>query len=215
MLRAFEKGEDLHALTARRLFRLSPDEDVPNRLRYIAKTLNFAILYGITAKSLLEQLIVAGIYDYSLSDCERFIEEWFRLFPRVKLYLRRLWHEAEKTGEVRDWAGRLRYVPNIRLPEGSLKEKARRDVGNFPIQAGARELVKIAEADMMPWLRRIRELVLAILDIHDEVLFEVDEDVVEEVGETVRGYMVGEGRRRFGVPIEAGVGWGRSWGEAK
>lgn len=211
MLGAFARGEDLHELTARKLFRVSPRKKVAKTLRYIAKTLNFAILYGITARALLEQLAVAGIYDYSLRDCERFIQEWFDLFPRVKSYLIHLCRETERTGEVRDWVGRLRYVPNIALPRGPLKEKAERDVGNFPIQAGSRELVKIAEGEMVPWLRGTRGLVDPILDIHDEVLLEVDEDVVEEVGEIVRGYMLAEGRKRFGVPLEAGVTWGKSW----
>ena len=214
MKRAFKEGQDLHDLTGSALFK-TKDPTRLKKTRPVSKQVNFSTLYGISDRALWEKFALAGIFDYTVRQCQGFIDGWFELYSGIVEYQRRLWKDAEKTGEVRDWCGRVRYVPNIRIPEGSLKAEARRDVGNFPIQAGGRELVKIAEGELVPWLRRVRGLVSPILDIHDELLFEVDEEVVEEAADEVQKVMLREGRERFEVPIEVGRHWGGDWAEAK
>lgn len=214
MVKAFKENQDLHSLTGTALFK-TKDEAVLKKKRPVSKQVNFSVLYGISDKSLWERFALAGIFDYTVRQCQEFIDRWFELYHGIVEYQERLIRESAKTGEVRDWAGRVRYVPNIRMARGRLREKAERDVCNFPVQAGARELVKIAQGDLVDWLRTIRGMVDAILDMHDELLFEVDEDVVEEAAARIRQVMLAEGSKRWSVPIEVGRNWGGSWGEAK
>jgi DNA polymerase-1 len=134
---AFENNEDLHALTASIIFRI-PLDKVTKVQRYVAKTLNFAIMYGISAKALLEQMFKADIFDYTLDDCKRFISEWFKIYGSVRIFLESVWKSAEKNGYVRDMWGRIAYVPNLRVGDDQMREAARRLAGNMPIQGGAR-----------------------------------------------------------------------------
>ncbi len=213
MMQAFRGKEDLHALTTSLIFKIALEKiKKESPQRFIGKTLNFAILFGISAKALLENLYANGIYTYTLRDCEKFIAAWFAAYPGILVFLEKLWKESEESGEVRDWCGRMRYVPNIRLPKGPLKEAAKRETANHPIQSGAHELVKFAEIELIPFMRENRGDVRPILQIHDELLLEVRRERVEEIGEVVRKAMVGKGSKTFKVPFEAGVAWADSWG---
>jgi DNA polymerase-1 len=215
MVRAFEAGEDLHALTTTLIFGITLEQVAawPER-RYVAKTINFAVMYGITAAALLDQLYKAGIFDFTFEDCERFIREWFEAYPGVRRYLEALWADASDAGLVRDLWGRICYVPNIRVLDGPLREAAQRLAGNFPIQSGAHGLVKRAEVRCHHWIEEggLREKVQPWLQIHDELLLEVEEGLVEETAQALEDMMTAD-QRRLSVPIVAKSAWARSWGE--
>jgi uracil-DNA glycosylase family 4 len=213
MLEAFRNEEDLHDITTMLIFKLKEFEFTEAQ-RYTGKTLNFAIMYGITARALLESLHAFGIYDYTLRNCDGIIKEWFKAYPGVRQYLEGLWEEARKTGEVRDMWGRVRYVPNIRLPRGPLYEATKREVGNLPIQAGAHGLVKRAEGRLVGYMRENREEVLPILQIHDELLMEVRRANRGRVERKVRRELEAD-KGMFSVPIKTDAEWGPSWGELK
>jgi DNA polymerase-1 len=215
MRRAFADGEDLHALTTTLIFKIALDEVAkwPEK-RYVSKTINFAVMYGISAQALLEQLYKAGIFDFTLRDCESFIREWFAAYPSVRRYLEALWGRAEVDGFVRDMWGRICYVPNLRVLDGSLRESAQRLAGNMPIQGGAHGLVKRAEIRTLDWIEEngLREEVLPWLQIHDELLLEVREGRVKEIAGVVEEIMTAD-QAMVSVPIVANSKAGKSWGE--
>jgi uracil-DNA glycosylase family 4 len=215
MVRAFEAGADLHALTTTLIFRIALEEvaKYPAK-RYVAKTINFAVMYGISPQALLEQLYKAGIFDFTLRDCERFIAEWFAAYPSVRRYLKKLWEQAEKDGFVRDMWGRMCYVPNLRVLDGPMREAAQRLAGNMPIQGGAHGLVKRAEIRCGEWIEEegLRDAVQPWLQIHDELLLEVKEERMAEVAEVVE-HMMRADQRMVSVPITANSKAGRSWGK--
>jgi DNA polymerase-1 len=216
MMSAFVNGEDLHILTTSLIFGMKKESITKQSpQRFVGKLLNFAIMYGISGRALLEQLAANGIYNYNLKDCEKFIAEWFKVYPGVRAYLEYCWAKAEETGEVRDWLGRVRYVPNIRVPKGPTKEAAKREVGNHPIQSGAHEQVKLAEIELVPWMRANRKIARPVLQIHDELLVLAKVGQEKKVAARIVAAMVNGAEKRFGVPVKADASWGKTWAEAK
>lgn len=215
MRQAFENGEDLHALTASIIFNV-PLAKVSKTQRYIAKTINFAVFYGISAQALLDQLYKADIFSYSKDDCQRFINEWFKIYGSVRAFQRRLWDQAEKDGFVRNLFGRICYVPNLRLTDSGLRESAQRLAGNFPVQSSASDLVKRSEIRLYDWLdeEELWDRVHPWLQMHDELVLEVVDDLVEEMKRDVMTMMTAD-QKLIRVPIVAEGGIGPSWGEAK
>lgn len=220
---AFEQGLDLHSITASELFKVPLQEFLtkpraPKReaQRYVAKTINFAVMYGISARALLEQLYKADIFDYTLEDCQRFIDQWFRLFGSVKVFLHEVWAKAQRDGFVRDMWGRMCYVPNLRVGDDRMRESAQRLAGNMPVQGGARGLVKRAQIRTHEWLSEEDRYSWAHpwLDMHDELTSEVQEDRAEEFALKVQGFFCAD-QDRMKVPIKAEYGIGDSWGSAK
>lgn len=214
---AFESGEDLHALTASIIFKvLLSAIGKDSAQRYVAKTINFAVFYGITARALLEQLYQAGVFDYTLEDCERFIREWFKIYGSVRDFQRRLWEQAAKDGFVRTLWGRICYVPNLRVMDEKLMEAARRLAANFPVQGSGSDTTKRAEIRVHDWIEDagLRDEVRPWLQMHDELVLEVREGLAGEVRKMLGAAMVAD-QRMFSVPIKAEAKVGASWGEAK
>lgn len=219
---SFEEETDLHSLTASIIFKddikrySKPRAPLQESRRYVAKTINFAVMYGISAKALLEQLFKADIFDYSLDDCKRFIKEWFDIYGSVRRFLEWIWAEAEKSGFVRDMWGRICYVPNVRVGDDQMREAARRLAGNFPVQSGAHGLVKRAENRLEDWIRDegLEEKVAPWLQMHDELDLEVEQGMSEEVAKMVQAMMCAD-QGRIRVPLKAEYGIGKSWGSAK
>jgi DNA polymerase I-like protein with 3'-5' exonuclease and polymerase domains len=217
MRRAFENGEDLHALTASILFRLvleAVDKEGPER--YVAKTINFATFYGISARALLEQLYAAGIFDYTLEDCERFIRDWFGAFGSVRRWQKALTDQAIKDGFVRTMWGRMCYVPNLRVMDDRLRESAERLSRNFPVQGSGSDATKRGEIRLHDWIEEngLREAVRPMLQMHDEIVLETRKDLADEVRGVLEMIMTAD-QRRFNVPIKAKAKIGGSWGAAK
>lgn len=180
------------------------------------QTINFAVMYGITSRALLEQLYKADIFTYSLGDCQRFINEWFKLFGAVQVFLRGVWDKAERDGFVRDMWGRMCYVPNLRVGDDRMREAARRLAGNMPVQGGARGLVKRAQIRTHDWLSQEGryEWARPWLDMHDELTSEVRCDMAQEFAVQVQAFFCAD-QDMMRVPIKAEFGVGPSWAEAK
>lgn len=217
MVQAFENDEDLHSITTSIIFRIALEEvikDSPER--FVAKTINFAVMYGITARALLEQLYKAEIFHFTLEDCEKFIREWFKVYGSVLIFLQKLWREATKLGHVRDMWGRLCYIPNLRVIDNKLLEAAKRLCGNFPIQGGAHGLVKRAEVRVLDWIdsEGLSDHVQPWLQMHDELLIEARKDLEDDVKRFVSLAMVAD-QRKISVPLKADAKSGMSWLEAK
>jgi DNA polymerase-1 len=215
MQEAFENEEDLHAITASIIFKKGLKK-ISKEERYVAKTLNFAIMYGISAWALLEQFYKAGVFRYTLEDCRRFIDEWFKIYGSVMRFLREVWKEAEKNGFVRDMWGRICYVPNLRLSDQKLREAAERLTGNFKIQSGASGVTKRGEIRLLDEIdkRGLRMVVRPFLQLHDELDLEVKKDLVEEMLKLVPEVMCRD-QDRFKVPIKVEAKTGSNWAEAK
>jgi len=218
MVRAFLNDEDLHAKTASLIFGVLL-QLVSKKQRYVAKRLNFAILYGITAFGLYEQLVGAGEYGYDVAACEGLIAEWFKVFKGVRRFLDWVIKETRRKGYVETPLGRRRYLPNIYLPthgwkSQKLQAEAERHAGNFPIQGGAGEILKRIEVQVWEGMKSLRRLsyVECLLQIHDELLFEYDKEQEGLLKTMVVAAMESEKLR---VPVKTQWGSGRTWGELK
>ena len=201
---AFQRGGDIHRETAARIFGVTPEAVTP-AMRDRAKTINFGILYGQGPASLSRQL---GI---SRGEAEDFIESYFERFAGVRDYLETMKDTAREKGYVETLLGRRRYIPEIRSRNPGVRGFGERLATNSPIQGTAADLIKLA-------MIRLHERfgdgpVRMLLQVHDELLFEVPEDRVEEASEVVREEM--EGAIELSVPLRVDLGSGESWYASK
>ncbi|MDI6872979.1 DNA polymerase I [Candidatus Solincola sp.] len=204
--RAFEMGLDIHAATASEVFGV-PLEEVDGEMRRRAKTINFGVIYGMSPFGLAEQL---GI---DTEEAERYIEAYFRKYPQVRAYLDRVVEEATRTGYVTTLLGRRREIPELLEGNHRLRRLGERLAFNTPIQGSAADIIKVA---MVRVHRRIRQEGLTsrmILQVHDELVFDVEKGEEEAVEELVREEM--ENAYPLEVPLRVEVGKGPSWYEAK
>lgn len=219
-IEAFIKGEDLHTKTAQLMFKL----DKPSKeQRYVAKTLNFAILYGISADGLYAQFKIAKL-PYTLADCEGFVSGWFAAYPRVKPYMQKVWAETRREGYVREGlSGRIRYLPGVFLegaqwPFSNLRSGAERESFSLKVQGFARTLMKEAEArvwtEVLPALWEQGWDVQPVLDIHDEILLQVPDHATAKAMTNVL-MLETMTQARLKVPVAAEGGYGRTWGSLK
>lgn len=222
MREAFENNEDLHSLTASIIFRqplsryvkpMSPEATVE---RFIAKTINFAVMYGISPRALLEQLYKANIFRFEMENCQHFISEWFEIYASVRIFLQRVWRDAEKNGFVRDMWGRMCYVPNLRVADDELRAAAQRLAGNMPIQGGGHGLVKRGEIRLNDWIENegLRDQVQPWLQMHDELVLEAEKSLADQVRAKLESVMCAD-QELISVPLKADTGMGASWGDAK
>ncbi len=202
---AFREGMDVHRRTASVIFDVDVEEVTPEQ-RARAKTINFATLYGQGAFSLAKQLGIAR------DEAEAFIEEYFRRFSGVRDFLDEQVERAREQGWVETLAGRRRFIPELQSGNWNVRRFGERVAQNTPIQGTAADLIKIA---MIRIQRRLEDGVPGrmLLQVHDELLFEVPEDGVEALRETVHAEM--EGAIELEVPLVVEDGVGRSWFEAK
>jgi DNA polymerase I len=206
LIRAFAAGEDIHRATAGTVFGVAP-ELVSAEQRRAAKTINFGILYGMSAFGLSQNL---GI---SKGDAERFIAAYLDRYQGVRRYVEETLQSAEREGKVETLYGRVRWLPDIRSKNHNLRENARRMAINARIQGTAADLLKQAMIAVDCRLRREHPGARLLLTVHDELLFEVPEAEVEPIGRLVRQEM--EGVAQLAAPLVVDVGSGKSWYDAK
>ncbi|KGQ20947.1 DNA polymerase I [Thermus filiformis] len=202
--RVFREGKDIHTETAAWMFGLDPALVDP-KMRRAAKTVNFGVLYGMSAHRLSQEL---GI-DYK--EAEAFIERYFQSFPKVRAWIERTLEEGRTRGYVETLFGRRRYVPDLASRVRSVREAAERMAFNMPVQGTAADLMKIAMVKLFPRLKPLGAHLL--LQVHDELVLEVPEDRAEEAKALVKEVM--ENAYPLDVPLEVEVGVGRDWLEAK
>ena len=205
-IEAFRQGGDIHRQTAALIFNVQPDQ-VTGDMRARAKTINFATIYGQGAFALSRQL---GI---SLEDARGFIARYFERFSGVRSFLDRQIELARQQGYVETLFKRRRYIPEIKERNFSLRSYGERNAQNSPLQGSAADLIKLA---MVGIHHAIREQGLAgrmLLQVHDELVFEVPPDEVEVMTQLVREHM--ENVVQLQVPLVVDIGVGPNWLEAK
>jgi DNA polymerase-1 len=206
LIRAFAAGEDIHRATAGTVFGVAP-ELVTADQRRAAKTINFGILYGMSAFGLSQNL---GI---SKGEAERFIAAYLDRYQGVRRYVEETLQGAEREGKVETLYGRVRWLPDIRSKNHNLRENARRMAINARIQGTAADLLKQAMIAVDRRLRREHPGARLLLTVHDELLFEVPQAAVEPIARLVRQEM--EGVAQLAAPLVVDVGSGKSWYDAK
>ena len=205
MLAAFRSGQDIHAATAARIFGL-PIEQITKDQRRRAKTANFGIIYGISAFGLAQQL------DCSRAEAKQLIDDYFAAFPRVISYIESQKELARQNGYAQTLFGRKRYLPDIRSHNATVRSFAERNAVNAPIQGTAADIIKKA---MVSIHRRLKEENLQaqmIMQVHDELNFNVPEAEVERVREIVVSEM--QNAVHLSIPLIAECGVGKNWLEA-
>ncbi len=205
-VRAFREGIDVHRQTASVIFGVGLDEVTPD-MRNQAKTINFATLYGQGAFSLAKQL---GI---SREEAKTFIEEYFQRFSGVRTFLDKQVGLAREQGFVETLSGRRRYIPEMQAKNWNVQQFGERIAQNTPIQGTAADLIKVAMIRIQKLLETRFPASRLLLQVHDELLLEVPEESVEEVGAMVTQEM--EGAVELDVPLSVDSGVGTSWYAAK
>jgi DNA polymerase-1 len=205
MIEAFKSGHDIHAATAAKIYHL-PIEEVTSDMRRKAKTANFGIIYGISVFGLSDRLGIPR------SEAKELIDGYFATYPQVKMYMDRCIEVAKSNGWVETLLHRKRYLPDINSHNANVRGFAERNAVNAPIQGTAADIIKIAMVNIS---RRFREEQLRskmILQVHDELNFNVLPDELYIVKSIVTREM--EGALSLSVPLKVDVGVGKNWLEA-
>lgn len=207
LIESFERNQDIHSATAARLFD-KLIRDVTSKERKLGKTINFALMYGMTAHGLSEQLGIARI------KAENYIEGFFKNYPQVRTWQQNFLAECRNKGSVETLFGRRRFLPQLTVSNFHQRAAAERIAINHPLQGTQADLIKIA---MIEVIRQIQKKKLAddcwmLLQVHDELVFEVVEKQVEKVAKLVKNEMTNV--MDLKVPIEVDFKVGSNWQEA-
>lgn len=206
MTEAFRRGEDIHAQTARAVFGAKTKEEEAEKRR-LAKIVNFAIAYAVGAFGLAER---TGL---SRSEAKRVIENYYNTYKGVRRYMEEMPKQVRKTGMTRTLLGRIRPIPDINNRNQNIRARAEREAINAPLQGTAADLVKMAMIAVREKLRSEKLGAKLLLQVHDELLFEVPESELEPTRELIRRQM--ESIYQLSVPLVVNIGVGRNWMEAK
>lgn len=205
MIDAFNSGEDIHAATASKIFKV-PIELVTNDMRRKAKTANFGIIYGISVFGLAERLNIPR------SEAKQLIDGYFETYPQVKEYMDKSIEMAREKGYVETLFGRKRYLPDINSRNATVRGYAERNAINAPIQGSAADIIKVAMNNIFDHLNKAGLKSKMILQVHDELNFNVNENEIEKVKEIVSEEM--ENAYKLIVCLKADCGIGDNWLEA-
>lgn len=205
LLEAFRKGEDIHASTACRLYGVAP-EDVDDEMRRYAKTVNFGILYGISAYGLARRLGISN------QEAQSIIDRYFESFPKVNEYIASTLAFARENGYVQTLMGRRRYLPDINNKNRTVRQFAERTAINMPIQGTAADMIKIAMINIHRHLEEKSLRTKMILQVHDELVFDTPRNEVDVVKPFIIDLM--KNAIPLSVPVEVSVGIGENWLEA-
>jgi len=203
---AFQRGGDIHRQTAAVIFGV-PEPKVTGEMRARAKTINFATIYGQGALALSRQL---GI---TLEEARGFIKHYFERFSGVRAWLDRTVDEARQKGFVETLFGRRRYIPELRDRNFSIRSFGERTATNSPLQGSAADLIKIAMIRIHAALKAANLGAKMVLQVHDELVFEIPEGERTVAGALVKREM--EGVASLHVPLVVSVGAGKNWIDAK
>ena len=205
MLAAFRNGEDIHRDTASRVYDVMPAFVTPEQ-RSKCKMVNFGIIYGISAFGLSQRLKVPR------KEAADLIETYFKLYPKIKDYMEAAIAKAREKGYAETILGRRRTLRDINSRNATARQSAERDAINTPIQGSAADLIKVAMVKVDRALKVESLRTKMVLQIHDELVFDVPLDEVDRVKEIARREMTTA--LDFGVPLDVGIGVGANWLEA-
>lgn len=205
LLTAFSKGIDIHSATAAEVFDVAVDQVTPD-LRRSAKAINFGLIYGMSAFGLAQQL---GI---KRSEAQSYINLYFSRYPGVKNYMDTIRELAKEQGYVETLLGRRLYLPEINSRNGARRQYAERTAINAPMQGTAADIIKIAMIDVANWLIENQSENKMIMQVHDELVFEVAEQQIETFSSSIRNIMCSAAQ--LDVPLIVDIGVGNNWNEA-
>lgn len=203
MMTAFNNNEDIHTATAAKVFGVAI-EDVTSDMRRKAKMVNFGIIYGISAHGLAERLAIPR------KEAAQIIENYFTQYPKVKLYMDSVINQARELGYVKTLLGRKRFLSEIHSNTPTIRSFAERNAINAPIQGSAADMIKIAMINLHQKLKGYQTKMM--LQVHDELLFEVPLSELELVKPIIEKEM--REALALKVPIEVGIGIGNNWLDA-
>ncbi len=205
LLNAFSAGEDVHKATAAEVFGVALDQ-VTNDLRRSAKAINFGLIYGMSAFGLAQQL---GL---SRSQAQTYIDLYFARYPGVKNYMDSIREQAREQGYIETVFGRRLYLPEIKSRNAARRQYAERTAINAPMQGTAADIIKRAMINTDQWLLNDKPDAKMIMQVHDELVFEVAENKIAEYSAIIRTLMCSAAN--LNVPLIVDIGVGDNWDEA-
>ena len=205
MIESFSKHQDIHAATAAKIYHIDLDS-VSKEQRRNAKSVNFGIVYGISPFGLAEQL------DIPRKEAAALIEEYFAQYPSIKQYIDSNIEFAREHGYAQTLLGRRRYLYDINSRNTGLRQFAERNAVNMPIQGTSADMIKIAMIRIHRQLNELNMKTKMILQVHDELVFDVYKPELEQVKEIVKYEM--EHALPLSIPVEVGIDVGNNWLEA-
>ena len=204
LIESFHRGEDIHTRTASEVFNVTPAVVTPE-MRRVAKGIGFGIIYGISAFGLAQ---AAGVDQRA---AQKYLDDYFARHPKVKAYIEATLAEGREKGYVTTLLGRRRYLPELKSGNPNARGMAERMAMNAPIQGTASDLIKIAMVRMADRLRTRGLTSRMLLQVHDELLFEVPEDEIGPLEALAREIM--ESAMTLSVPLKVDIKLGRDWSE--
>ena len=202
---AFAEGRDIHQATAAEVFGLALDDVTANERR-AAKAINFGLMYGMSAFGLAKQLGIRR------GEAQEYVDLYFERYPGVKSFMNNIRMQAHDEGFVETVFGRRLYLPDINNRNAQRRQYAERSAINAPMQGTAADIIKRAMISVQSWLDGNDAPARMIMQVHDELVFEIDADAVDEVRKTIVGRMNGAAELDVPLVVEAGVG--SNWDEA-
>ncbi|MCI0381805.1 MAG: DNA polymerase, partial [Chlamydiae bacterium] len=204
LIKAFEKGEDIHTFTASLVFDL-PLSAVSPDMRSVAKTVNFGILYGQQAFGLSKELNI------DVKQAAEFITKYFSRYPKIQTYLESCKEFVRKTGKAVTMTGRQRPIPEIHSKNPMIRQAAERLAINTPLQGTTADLIKVAMIQIDKMIKEKQFSGYLLLQIHDELIFESPDEEVENLAKEVKKIM--ENVVKLKVPLTVNISIGKNWGE--
>ncbi|MRS17191.1 DNA polymerase I [Enterobacteriaceae bacterium RIT691] len=205
LLTAFAEGKDIHRATAAEVFGV-PLENVSNEQRRSAKAINFGLIYGMSAFGLSRQLNIPR------KESQKYMDLYFERYPGVLEYMERTRAQAKEQGYVETLEGRRLYLPGIKSSNAALRAGAERAAINAPMQGTAADIIKRAMIAVDNWLETEKPRVRMIMQVHDELVFEVHKDDLDAVSKNIHELM--ENSMKLDVPLLVEVGSGLNWDQA-
>jgi len=205
MIKAFKEGKDIHASTAARVFNVNIDE-VTREQRSNAKTVNFGIIYGVSAFGLSNQT------NLSRAEAKELIDTYYKTYPKLTGYIADQVAFARENGYVQTILGRRRYLKDINSQNAVVRGAAERNAVNAPIQGSAADIIKLAMINIYRKLTQGKFKTKMLLQVHDELVFDAHKDEVEEVKKMIQFEM--ENAYKLEVPLDVELGEGNNWLEA-
>lgn len=206
MMEVFKNNEDIHSKTAMEIFGVT-SEQLTKDMRRDAKTINFGILYGVSSFGLS-----ARVGEMTMGDAKQYIRKYFEAYPQVEQYIEQIKLQVNQEGFVRNELGRMRKFPEIKSGQFFIRAAAERAAVNFPIQSLAADVIKVAMINVQKEIEKFGNLeIKMLLQVHDELVFEVKEDKVEEWAKKLIPLM--EQAISLSVPIKVEGKVGDNWGE--
>jgi len=204
LLSAFRRDEDIHSATAAQLFGVDRSQVTPD-MRRVAKTVNFGVIYGMSEYG-LEQAT-----ELSREEASKFIAAYFEKYPGVKKYLESTRRQARETGYVQTLLGRRRAIPEIHSPNRQVREAAERMAINMPVQGTSADIIKVAMINLDREMNKRQLKSKLLLQVHDELVFEVPEAEREEMRQLVPQIM--STALELSIPLKVDIKTGKNWGE--